>query len=248
MTVRPLRSAKIYLSVWLSFCLALAVSVQPAFADTIFLKNGQKIEVEKAWEENGQVRAHLYGVRLSYPLEQVEKIDRLQADATAVGRDRFKVDIWSSGMGYDAIRRQAEESGIQIRHLPKVSDMQLPDGVPAGPDTEKIKRILYNEVLLGQPAEIELVLTQDSRKLYQLNVVWKIVEDKLRTEFATKVAGNLVTQYGQPSKKRHKLLSTMYKWNNNRNHFSVLSVKAGIVKLSYFDKELQQLARAEKRQ
>ncbi len=44
------------------------------FADTIILKNGMRLDVEKVWKEDGKVKYKAFGIVYSYPEEDVEKI------------------------------------------------------------------------------------------------------------------------------------------------------------------------------
>ncbi len=57
---------------WIAFP---ALSV-PVFADTIYFKNGTRLDIPEAWEEDGQVKCVLYGQVVSYPVEDVERIEK----------------------------------------------------------------------------------------------------------------------------------------------------------------------------
>lgn len=48
------------------------------FADTIFLKDGTRLDVQKAWEGNGKVKYNLYGTVYSFPKNQVQKIEKAE--------------------------------------------------------------------------------------------------------------------------------------------------------------------------
>lgn len=63
--------------------------------------------------------------------------------------------------------------------------------------------------------------------------------------FASKVAGNLVRQYGQPSRKEKRLLSSEFEWHHRQNNPIPLKVKSGLVQLTYTDRQLQHLAASE---
>jgi len=55
------------------FCMALfALSVQ---ADVVVLKTGKKFEVEKVWQENGQIWIVFHGMRAKIPQGKVERIE-----------------------------------------------------------------------------------------------------------------------------------------------------------------------------
>lgn len=47
-----------------------------ASADVIIFKDGRKIETERAWEEEGQIKCYRYGGIVGYPKTQVERIEK----------------------------------------------------------------------------------------------------------------------------------------------------------------------------
>ena len=49
-------------------------------ADIIVLKNGNRIETEKAWEEEGQIKFYRFGGVFGFPKEQVLRIENEQRD------------------------------------------------------------------------------------------------------------------------------------------------------------------------
>lgn len=52
----------------------LALFPLVASADTIFLKNGMRIDVKETWEEDGQIKCVMFGAVVGYPKEDVERI------------------------------------------------------------------------------------------------------------------------------------------------------------------------------
>ncbi len=67
------------------------LTAHAAAADTIHFKNGTRLDVPSAWEENGEVRCELYGRVVGYPLADVLRVDRQQnigkdqSDQTGIG-------------------------------------------------------------------------------------------------------------------------------------------------------------------
>ena len=45
--------------------------------DTIFLKNGMRLDVEKIWEKGGEIKYEMYGSVYSYPKDDVSQINRI---------------------------------------------------------------------------------------------------------------------------------------------------------------------------
>lgn len=62
------------LLIWTALCL---LSI-PAAADTIYLKSGKTVRAEKTWEEDGQIKANLFGATIGYDKADVEKVEKNQ--------------------------------------------------------------------------------------------------------------------------------------------------------------------------
>jgi len=60
----------------LATALALILLPLTAGADTIYFKDGMRLDVQKAWEEDGQIKCDMYGAVTSYPKEEIERIER----------------------------------------------------------------------------------------------------------------------------------------------------------------------------
>lgn len=51
-------------------------SALPARADTIFFKNGARLDIPKAWQADGQIKCELYGQEVGYPLKDVLRVEK----------------------------------------------------------------------------------------------------------------------------------------------------------------------------
>lgn len=51
-------------------------------ADTIFFKNGMRLDVSEVWEENGQIKCKLYGTVVGYPKENILKVEKNELKKT----------------------------------------------------------------------------------------------------------------------------------------------------------------------
>jgi hypothetical protein len=67
----------------LMFLLALAPSA--ARADVIVLKNGNRIEAERVWEENGEYKCDQYGGVVGFPKGEVLRVEQHQSDGEPGG-------------------------------------------------------------------------------------------------------------------------------------------------------------------
>ena len=66
-----------------------------SFADVIVFKDGRKMSVEKAWVEEGEVKAKVYGGVVGYPKGSVARIEEEQP-TTRLAEGAFKFDKWIS--------------------------------------------------------------------------------------------------------------------------------------------------------
>jgi len=64
----------------LLMCLAAAL---PAHADTIFFKNGARLDISKTWQEDEQVKCKMYGQEVGYPLKDVLRVEKNTAPTPA---------------------------------------------------------------------------------------------------------------------------------------------------------------------
>lgn len=85
-----------------------------ATADTIVLKNGRRIEVEKVWEDGGQIKGSVYGATIGYPKDQVKNIVR-EKKILNDAKEMFGFDIWTLGMGINDMMYVAERNDIPLR-------------------------------------------------------------------------------------------------------------------------------------
>jgi tetratricopeptide (TPR) repeat protein len=54
-------------------------SALPAPADTIFFKNGARLDIAKTWQDDGQIKCELYGQQVGYPLKDVLRVEKSTA-------------------------------------------------------------------------------------------------------------------------------------------------------------------------
>ena len=73
-------------------------------ADTIVLKNGSKIEVDRAWEEGGFIKAKSRKGTIGFAKENVGAVIHEKDDQN----DSFEFDIWRAGITIDKAFKIAE--------------------------------------------------------------------------------------------------------------------------------------------
>ena len=78
------------------FFISLAVVPSLLNADTIFFKDGMRLDVEKTWEENNQIKYILYGSTISVAMEKVERIEKSKEDKPAQQRLKASKELQST--------------------------------------------------------------------------------------------------------------------------------------------------------
>lgn len=56
--------------------LFIVVSTTPAISDTIYFKNGTRLDIEKAWEEDGKIKCIMFGEEYEYEKDTIERIEK----------------------------------------------------------------------------------------------------------------------------------------------------------------------------
>jgi tetratricopeptide (TPR) repeat protein len=59
--------------------LIFSAAALPARADTIFFKNGARLDIAGTWEAEGQIKCMLYGQEVGYPLKDVLRVEKSPA-------------------------------------------------------------------------------------------------------------------------------------------------------------------------
>jgi hypothetical protein len=81
------------------------VSPLPAAADAIILKNGNRIEAQKVWEEDGDVKCNQYGGVVGFPKEEVLCIEQQQGDKKPDGSQNRALSAWNEKAVLSEVRQ-----------------------------------------------------------------------------------------------------------------------------------------------
>jgi hypothetical protein len=188
-----------------------------ASADTIILKSGKRVEVDMAWEENDRVKATLSGVHITYPKNEVERIEKSRKDAHTGQKRGFRFDVWHSGMNLETVQSVAQENNITLQGDETKVQSTAPNKSAENKDSPSGIKMEYSEDILGKPAHIELLFTPVSRTLYRLSIRWPDLKESTDSEFYKKVISSLMNGYGKPAQNQSTVFETVYKWNINKN-------------------------------
>jgi hypothetical protein len=81
------------------------MSPSPAGADAIILKNGNRIEAQKVWEEDGDVKCDQYGGVVGFPKQEVLCIEQQQGDKKPDGAQNKALSGWNEKAVLSEVRR-----------------------------------------------------------------------------------------------------------------------------------------------
>jgi len=63
-----------------------------AYADTIYLRNGMRMDVERAWKENRQIKYEMFGSVYSYSIDEVVRIEKGKEKKRSDKKDAVNTD------------------------------------------------------------------------------------------------------------------------------------------------------------
>ena len=209
----------------------------PSFlaADVIHLKNGREIAVDMAWEENGFVYGEKLGATLKFSLDAVEKIARPGSKPKRTPRPRFGFGPWNIGHTDMQLIDLAQRENILF--LPGGLGGERETPVPA--TRERLLTapyFYYHDLLWSRKASIRLHLTQASRRLHRIAVVFRGADIDRDSSFRSEVQQMLSAKYGNPASGAGlELLVRDVVWNLKYNYRVVLKVEKGELTILYMD-------------
>jgi hypothetical protein len=224
----------------LSFC-------NIAGADTIVLKNGRRIEVEKAWEDGGQVKGSVYGATIGYPKDQVKNIVREkknQNDANDA-KEMLEFDIWTLGMDIDEMMRVAERNDIPLRKEGLIgTNKHFHSSVRKY--AQSATQFYYDCELMGRRAKVSLNFTPTSKQLSKITVHWWGLNANNRDQFKGEIEEMLIKKYSAP-KHRYKenLLFVRTEWEVYKTGTVSMRSSSNTLDVEYSDKRLASQEMAE---
>ena len=96
-----MQSGRFEMEGFLAVILILLISPSLAGADAIILKNGNRIEAKRVWEEDGDVKCEQYGGVVGFPKREVLRTEQQQSDegpggtqqkALSTGRNKISLE------------------------------------------------------------------------------------------------------------------------------------------------------------
>jgi hypothetical protein len=227
----------LFIVLTLSFC-------NIATADTIVLKNGRRIEVEKVWEDDGQIKGSVYGATIGYPKDQVKNIEReknIQNDT----KEMLGFDVWTLGMDIDEIMRVAEGNDIPLRKegLIGVNKHFHPS---VKKYAQSATQFYYDCELMGRWAKVKLNFTPISKQLLKITIHWTGLNAKDRPQFENEVGEVLIKKYSAPMRRtKEKLLFVRTEWEAYKTGTISMRSSSSALNVEYSDKILANQETAE---
>jgi len=211
----------LFFIVWLQ-----AISV---FAATIVLKDGNRIETERYWEEGALLKYEKNGITVGLPLERVERIE----DSPVLKDDKiidFGFDHWKIGTTIGDVMDVAERNDIPLRRDGLVSINKHFIAKLCRPYIQTHSKFEYQQIILGYPVKVLLTFTPESRRLALIVVRFNANPNKPGRKPDDDVLKLLQQKYGNPRSlpvplfKRSVLEWTIQGGNNLRFVSSISAV------------------------
>ncbi len=180
--------------IFVIFCTIFFFSAVPSNADTIVLKDGNKIEVDHAWKEGDLIKGKKpYGF-VSFPQDTVETV--IYEKETP--NDSFEFDIWQAGISIEKAFKIAEKNEIPLAKIGSPS-MGNKFNTRIYKDINKYNAFHYHTNLMDRHADVSLCFTPTSRVLHKVIVSLSVVGAKAK-EFKEEVLNMLKSKYGDKLK------------------------------------------------
>lgn len=91
------------------------MSPSMAGADTIILKNGNRIDTDKVWEEDGEYRCNQYGGVIGFPKGAVLRVERQQGNGESPGaQDKLSSADQAEASSEETIFSQAHKLYLEL--------------------------------------------------------------------------------------------------------------------------------------
>ncbi|QTA86010.1 hypothetical protein [Desulfonema magnum] len=210
-------------------------------ADTIFLKNGRKIEAERVWKEDNQIKCDVYGAIVGYPKENV---DRIELSETNWHNNDFKFDIWTFGMSVEKVIEVAERNDVPLEK-PGVFSGNKHFRRSVKKFAKTATKFRYRDCLLGKRATIYLSFTPTSKKLFAISIRWLGLTGVKKSDFKNEIESVIIKKYGKQKKKEKEIFYDTICWlTEDKNEISVKIGNASI-QLNYIEKTIEKMGQKE---
>jgi hypothetical protein len=215
-----------------------------AVADKIVLKNGRRIEVEKAWEDGGQIKGSVYGATIGYPKDQVKNIVRekkIQNEA----KEMLGFDIWTLGMDIDEMMRVAERNDIPLRKEGLIGiNKHFHSSVRKY--AQSATQFYYDCELMGRWAKVKLNFTPTSKQLSKITLQWRGLNANNQTQFKGEIEELLISKYSAPVRRyAENLFFERTEWEAHKTGTISMRSSRGAVDVEYTDKKYANQEKAE---
>lgn len=202
----------ISVSVTTIFALLLFLNSSDSHADTIILKNGKSVLVDRAWEEGDYIRGLRIKNTIGFHKNSVEKVI-YENDS-----DSFTFDVWTGGITLNKAFEIAESYDLPIKAAGIISSAtKFNSSVRKYINTTD--NFSYKTKLMGKSSEVTLCFTPINRLLYKVVVHLYGTDVNREGKYRNEVEATLIKEYGAPDKSKG-IFKDRCNWNVN-NQYSV---------------------------
>jgi hypothetical protein len=215
-------------------------------ADMIVFKDGRKMSVEKAWVEEGEVKAKVYGGIVGYPKGSVERIEE-EPPSARLTEGAFKFDKWISGMSIEEAMQVAESQDVPLH-----KEGLITAGKHFNPNVSRkyaktATRFYYKDNLLGKWSTVTLSFSPVSKLLWSVGIKWSVSGKAATSELRNDMESLLSEKYGKPKASGRDLFYETISWKISEISVVSMKVGAGSVNVSYVDKKIEAMKANEDR-
>lgn len=215
-------------------------NIGTSIADTIVLKNGSKIEVDKAWNEGGFIKGSRGNGTIGFPEDSVGTV----IYENNKQHDSFEFDMWKAGITIEKAIKIAESNDLPLvragiitgayNFRPKVYE-----------DINTSDIFSYKTRLMEKNAEVTLFFTPTSRLLHKVIVSFHGIGTNTK-EFKNEILDMIQSKYGENNRYSKQLFGDTHKWNMENKYSVNMIYQAGYIKIEYSDNALSRQNEAEK--
>ncbi len=216
-------------------------------ADTIILNNGRRIEVERAWEEGGQIKGSIYGATIGYPKEQIESIER-KREYRRDEKEMLGFDVWNLGMGIEEVINVSERNDIPLRKEGLIGSYKH-FHPSVRKHAQSAIQFYYDCELLRRWAKVKLNFTPISKQLSKITVQWRGLNANNHIQFKAEIEELLINKYGAPMRRfKENLFFEKTVWEVQKTGTISIRSSRSAVDVEYSDKGMvsQEQARSKK--
>jgi restriction system protein len=212
------------------FVMLLFLNSGGSLADTIILRNGNRVVVDKAWEEGEYIRGSRIKNIIGFHKDSVENViyDKIV--------DSFNFDMWTGGITINKAMEIAESYDLPINKVGVISSARKFNS-SVYKQINSSDNFYYKTKLVDKNGEVTLCFTPASRLLYKVVVHLYGLGVNRKGTYRDEIEVMLTKKYGTPDKSKG-LFEDRRNWNVNNQYAVNLVIGVAGIDIIYLDNAL----------